>query len=113
LRKDGGIKVLNKGYDQKRGNWKQAEGKAYFVAGPDVGRLKVSFFGPFYGGYNIIDLDKKDDAYSLVCGPSRSYLWILARDKKLGGETLSKLIKEAKNLGFETDKLIFVEQSDQ
>ena len=68
LRKDGGIKVLNKGYDKKRGKWKQSEGKAYFVAGTDVGRLKVSFFGPFYGGYNIIDLDKKD--YSLF-----SRLW--------------------------------------
>ena len=113
LRKGGGIKVLNKGYDKKRGKWKQAEGKAYFVAGPDVGRIKVSFFGPFYGGYNIIDLDKKDYSYSLVCGPNLSYLWILARDKKLKGETLSKLINEAKNLGFETDKLIFVEQSDQ
>jgi len=113
LRKDGGIKVLNKGYDKKRGKWKQAEGKACFVAGPDAGRLKVSFFGPFYGGYNIIDLDKKDYSYSLVCGPNLSYLWILARDKKLKGETLSKLINEAKNLGFETDKLIFVEQSDQ
>jgi len=112
LRKDGGIKVFNKGYDKKRRKWKQAEGKAYFVAGPDVGRLKVSFLGPFYGGYNIIDLDKKDYSYSLVCGPNLSYLWILARDKKFGGEALTKLIHEAKNLGFETDKLIFVEQSD-
>lgn len=113
LRKDGGIKVLNQGYDTKRKKWKQAEGKAYFVSGTDVGRLKVSFFGPFYGGYNVIDLDKKDYSYSLVCGPNFSYLWILARDKKLGGETLSKLINEAKNLGFETGKLIFVKQSDQ
>ena len=112
LNKDGSLLVVNRGFDPKQKKWKQAEGKAYFVAGTDVGRLKVSFFGPFYGGYNIIDLDKKDYSYSLVCGPNFSYLWILARDKKLGGETLSKLINEAKNLGFETDKLIFVEQSD-
>ncbi len=53
LRDDGGIDVINQGWNSKNGEWKQAEGKAYFVEQPDKGRLKVSFFGPFYGGYNI------------------------------------------------------------
>ena len=112
LRDDGGIDVLNKGFDRTTGEWKQAEGTAYFVAGSDIGELKVSFFGPFYGGYNIIALDKENYSYSLVCGPDRSYLWILARDKKLERETLNKLISFARSLGFETDKLIFVDHSD-
>lgn len=109
LRDDGGIDVLNKGYDKKSGKWKQVEGKAYFVTRADVGRLKVSFFGPFYGGYNIIALDKENYSYSLVCGPNRSYLWILARDKALEEETLRNLVGTAKRLGFETDKLIIVD----
>ena len=112
LRDDGGIDVLNKGYDKKSGKWKQVEGKAYFVTGADVGRLKVSFFGPFYGGYNIIALDKENYSYSLVCGPSRSYLWILARDKALEEETLRSLVGTAKRLGFETDRLILVDHGD-
>ena len=110
LRPDGGLKVLNKGFNKKSGKWQQAEGKAYFVSSPGTGRLKVSFFGPFYGGYNIIDLDKVNYSYSMVCGPNRSYLWILSRNPKLDETTLGKLIDKAKSMGFETDKLIFVEQ---
>jgi len=112
LRDDGGIDVLNKGFDRKSGKWKQAEGKAYFVSGSDVGRLKVSFFGPFYGGYNIIALDKENYSYALVCSLNRSYLWILARDKKLEQKTLEHLIELSKGFGFETDKLIFVDHRD-
>jgi apolipoprotein D and lipocalin family protein len=108
LREDGGIDVLNKGWDVKAGKWQEAQGKAYFVEQPDKGRLKVSFFGPFYGGYNIIDLDKKDYAYSMVTGPDRSYLWILSRTRQLPETTLQALLERAKALGFATDQLIFV-----
>lgn len=110
LRKDGGVDVLNKGYDTKAGEWHQAQGKAYFVEQPDKGRLKVSFFGPFYGGYNIIELDKKAYAYSMVTGPDRSYFWILSRTKQLPEATMQALIEQAKALDFTTDKLIFVKQ---
>jgi apolipoprotein D and lipocalin family protein len=112
MKDDGGVKVLNKGLDKESGKWKQAEGKAYFVGAPTLGRLKVSFFGPFYGGYNIIALDKENYSYSLVCGPDMKYLWILAREKKLADETVEKLVDFARGLGFETDKLIFVDQSE-
>jgi apolipoprotein D and lipocalin family protein len=108
LREDGGIDVLNKGWDVKAGKWQEAQGKAYFVEQPDKGRLKVSFFGPFYGGYNIIDLDKKEYAYSMVTGPDRSYLWILSRTRQLPEATLQALLERAKALGFATDQLIFV-----
>ncbi|WP_455206491.1 lipocalin family protein [Kaarinaea lacus] len=107
-REDGGIRVVNRGYNAGDKEWDEAEGKAYFVSDPDVGRLKVSFFGPFYGGYNIVELDKQGYQYSLVCGPDRSYLWILARDPDLDAVTLQRLVAKAKNLGFDTDKLIFV-----
>lgn len=109
LRDDGGIDVLNKGWDIKAGEWHEARGKAYFVERPDKGRLKVSFFGPFYGGYNIIELDKKNYAYSMVSGPDRSYLWILSRTKHLPETTLQALIQRAEALGFATDKLIFAQ----
>ncbi|MGZ4994826.1 MAG: lipocalin family protein [Methylobacter sp.] len=110
LRADGGLDVLNKGRDIETGEWNQAQGKAYFVEQPDKGRLKVSFFGPFYGGYNIIELDKKDYSYSMITGPDRSYFWILSRTKQLPESTLQALIARAKALGFATDKLIFSRQ---
>ncbi|WP_374090723.1 lipocalin family protein [Methylomicrobium lacus] len=112
LAKDGGIEVLNQGRNQETGEWKKAEGKAYFIDQPSVGRLKVSFFGPFYGSYNIIALDKQNYQYSMVTGPNRSYLWILARTKTLPKETLDALIESAKRQGFETDKLIMVKQDE-
>ena len=100
LRDDGGIDVLNKGWDIKAGEWHQAQGKAYFVEQPDKGRLKVSFFGPFYGGYNIIELDKKDYAYSMITGPDRSYLWILSRTKQLPEATLQSIDRSRQGAGF-------------
>jgi len=110
LREDGGVDVINKGWNEQTGEWNQVEGKAYFIDKPTIGRLKVSFFGPFYGGYNIIDLDKKDYSYALVTGPDKSYLWILSKTKHLSEETQTTLINKAKALGFTTDDLIFVKQ---
>lgn len=110
LRDDGGVDVLNQGWVTAKGEWKKADGTAYFVGEPDKGRLKVSFFGPFYGGYNIIALDKKDYSYALVAGPDRSYLWLLSRQKQLPKATLDSLLEQAKAWGFATDKLIFTKQ---
>ncbi|MGP1684867.1 MAG: lipocalin family protein, partial [Giesbergeria sp.] len=51
---DGTIKVVNRGYDPKKKEWREAVGKARFVGEPTRAALKVSFFGPFYGGYNVV-----------------------------------------------------------
>ncbi len=112
LRKDGGVKVLNRGYSAEKKSWQQAEGKAYFVEGSDKGYLKVSFFGPFYGSYIIFALDQDNYQYSLVCGPNKSYLWILARKSVLDDDVKSSLLKMAADAGFDTSKLIFVEQAE-
>lgn len=108
MRGDGGVRVLNRGYDPKKNKWREAEGRAYFTGGKTAGSLKVSFFRPFYGGYNIIELDK-EYRYALVAGPSRSYLWILARDPALPQATVAMLVSRAAELGFDTGKLIFPE----
>ena len=108
-REDGGIRVLNKGYDAATGEWDEAEGKAYFVGDETIGHLKVSFFGPFYASYVIADLDRAEYQYSLVTGPDRSYLWILARQPTLPKSVLNELVNKAKSLGYPTDELIWVE----
>lgn len=108
-REGGGIGVLNRGFDAASGRWKSAEGKAFFVDQPTRGRLKVSFFGPFYGGYNVIALDRHDYRWSLVCGPDRSYLWILARSPELDQGTVDTILATARELGFAVDDLIWVE----
>ena len=110
LRDDGGVRVINRGYSAANKEWKQAEGKAYFVGPADRGHLKVSFFGPFYGAYVVLELDQAGYQYSLICGPDRSYLWILARTPSLPPEVKQRLLDKAAALGFDTSQLLFVEQ---
>ena len=108
LRDDGGVRVLNRGYSEKEKRWKEAEGKAYFVQGTNIGYLKVSFFGPFYGSYIVFELDHENYQYSLVCGPDKSYLWILSRNPEIKKELKDTLITKAATMDFDTSKLIFV-----
>lgn len=112
-RDDGGISVHNRGYDPKNSRWKDIQGRAYFMDEANKGRLKVTFFWPFYGAYNVIALDQEAYSFAMVCGPSRSYLWILARQKTLPTPVLDRLVAEARKLGFPTDGLIFVPQDGE
>ena len=88
--------------------WKEAVGKAYFIGDSSTGRLKVSFFGPFYGGYNILELDEQGYEYALVVGPDRSYLWLLARSPDLNERAVAALVARAKSLDFPVEELIYV-----
>ena len=108
-REDGTIRVLNRGYNTNKQKWEEAEGRAKFVGSKDVGQLKVSFFGPFYGGYNIVELDPNYQ-YVMIVGNDRDYLWILSRTPQLDAAVQQRLVEKAKSLGFATDKLIYVKQ---
>lgn len=110
LRPDGGLKVVNRGYKAADARWKESVGKAYFVEQPDLGYLKVSFFGPFYGSYIVFELDA-DYRYALVSGPDKSYLWLLSRTPTLDVATTKRLVAKAQALGFDTSKLIYVAQA--
>jgi apolipoprotein D and lipocalin family protein len=107
-RDDGGIDVVNRGLDAGSGEWKTAEGRAYFVDGRDRGYLKVSFFGPFYGAYVVFELDA-DYRHALVAGPSRDYLWLLARTPEPDPAVVERLLARAAEAGFEVDALIRVD----
>ena len=107
--RDGGVTVVNRGYNVSKGEWKEAVGKAFFIGDPSIGQLKVSFFGPFYGAYNIVALDQETYQWALVVGPDTDYLWILARGTKLEEATKDQILATASSYGFNTDELIFVE----
>ncbi|MEI6261314.1 MAG: lipocalin family protein [Deltaproteobacteria bacterium] len=110
LREDGGVQVKNRGFSKKNNKWSEAEGKAFFAGKSSHGYLKVSFFGPFYGSYVVFELDKDKYQYAFVSGPNTSYLWLLSRTPTVDEDILFQFIKKAKNLGFETEKLIYVSQ---
>ena len=111
LRDDGGVRVINRGYNPEEQAWDEAEGRAYFIEEENVGRLKVSFFGPFYGGYNILELDNNYQ-WALVSGPNRDYLWILSRSAQMDEATESRLRQRAAEMDFPTDELIDVTQGE-
>jgi apolipoprotein D and lipocalin family protein len=46
----------------------------------------------------------------MICGPDKSYFWILSRTPQLPYPIKAQLISKAKELGFATDELIYVTQ---
>lgn len=105
---NGHIKVDNKGFDYTKNEWKQSVGEARFVGKDNIGRMKVSFFKPIWSGYNIIDLDE-DYKYALVAGNSLDNLWILSREKTIPENIKQRFLKKAKDIGYNTESLIWVE----
>ena len=99
------IRVINSGF--KNGKIKKAKGKAYIPDANEPARLLVSFFGPFYGDYNVIALDTENYKYALVAGSSTKYLWILTREKELDPMILDMLLAKASSYGYDTDALIY------
>lgn len=110
MKDDGNIKVDNKGYDYVNSKWKQSVGEARFVKNTKVAELKVSFFKPIWSGYNVIDIDE-DYKYALVAGNNLDYLWILSREKTIPESYKQRFIEKAKEIGFKTENLIWVEHN--
>lgn len=110
MNNDGTIKVFNRGYNVVTDKWEEAIGKAKFVKNEDIGMLKVSFFGPFYSGYNVIAIDP-DYKYALVAGESLEYLWILSREQTIPGDVKENYLTKAQKIGYNTSDLLWVEHN--
>ncbi len=110
LMPEGHVQVTNRGYSTEDKVWDEAIGKAKFVESADIGFLKVSFFGPFYGSYVIFNLDEQYQ-HSFVAGPNTSYLWLLSRTPNPDKAVIDNFIKVSKALGFDTNSLIFPKHS--
>jgi apolipoprotein D and lipocalin family protein len=103
----GALEVVNRGYDPSDAEWHDVRGTAKLQGAANVASLSVVFFWPFYGGYHVLALDA-EYKWALVCGPTRGYLWILAREPKLPEEVRQSLVAKARQWGFATDELIWV-----
>ncbi len=108
LQDDGSVKVLNSGL--KNGKYKESTGKAKRPApASEPAMMKVSFFWPFFSDYRVLMVDE-DYRYALVSSKGPDYLWILARDYYLPDEVLQLILSEAEIRGFDTSKLVWIEQ---
>jgi len=103
---DGDIKVLNS--CQKDGELTTARGVAYAVDS-SFSKLKVSFFRPFYGDYQILMLGE-EYKYAVIGEPSREYFWILSRTKKLPQTTLDMIVGKMPSLGYNSSNLVWTLQ---
>lgn len=107
----GRITVLNScrknGLD---GKLETATGKAKIVEGSGNAKLRVSFFGPFYGDYWV--LDRADDySWAIVGEPSGRYLWLLHRAPRPGDAVLNAMKRRAATLGYDVNLLRMTQQS--
>lgn len=109
MNEDGSVKVINRGWDIEEMRWSEAEGKAKFVEAANIGHLKVSFFGPFYGSYVVYYLEP-DYSVALVSGYNSNYFWILSRTPELEPDQLDRYVQLASDAGFAIDELIFPKQ---
>lgn len=103
-RPDGLIRVLNtcrKGAVD--GPVKVAEGKAKVVDTATNAKLKVSFFGPFFGDYWVLD-HADDYSWSIVGEGSGKYLWLLSRKLPTDADR-ADLTARAKALGYDVSML--------
>jgi apolipoprotein D and lipocalin family protein len=108
LRSDGGIDVVNR-CRRSDGSLSLAHGRAKIVDLRTRAKLKVSFFGPFYGDYWVLD-HADDYSWSIVGEPSGRYLWILARDAQPDRPAIEALVSRARQLGYDTRQLIYTKQ---
>lgn len=108
---NGEVAVTNRGFNRKTCQWDEVTGIAKFQGTQEVASLSVSFFWPFWGGYHVFALDKKDYNYALISGPSYDYLWILARQPKLNNKIKKWFLREALLSGFDIKNLIEVDHT--
>lgn len=100
LREDGKIRVVNR-CRKPDGKEKDATGRAKIVEGSGNAKLRVSFFGPFYGDYWVLDR-AEDYSWAVVGEPSGRYLWLLSREAAPGEARVEELIGRARSLGYDT-----------
>jgi lipocalin len=105
LQENGMIKVINTGLDAKSGKRNEVIGKAKTTEKP--GLLRVSFFWIFYSDYRVLRLGDNYEWALVSAGHSDKYLWILSRTEKLPQDVLDAILSEARERGFDTEKLIF------
>jgi apolipoprotein D and lipocalin family protein len=101
-RDDGGIQVINSCHtDRPDGPLKIADGHAKVIPDAENAKLKVSFFGPFYGDYGVLD-HADDYSWSIVGEPSGRYLWLLSRSAKPSAAVRATLQSRITQLGYNT-----------
>ena len=110
---NGLIQVVNSGV--RNGEGRRIVGKAKLSDPKEIplqGELRVSFFGPFYSDYRIIEL-APDYSYAVVTGSRKNYLWILSRQPSMPEGQVKEIVGRLAGQGFDTARLEYPRQSPE
>ncbi len=111
LKPDGSVSVLNSGFKRSLdGKYAEARAVARIPDPAKPGRLKVSFFRPFWADYLVFGLDEENYSWALVGDDSRKYLWFLARNPEVDADLLARMKSIAESRGYDLSRLQLVPQ---
>ena len=99
------VRVVNSCFNTKKNKWIDAKGKAFVVPNSNNSKLKVQFFWPFQGDYQIIKLGSNYE-YAVVGSPNRETMWILSRDPDMKESLYQDLVSKMKMKKFPVEELI-------
>lgn len=81
----------------------------------DAGKLEVSFFGPFFGDYWVVELgddvaETEPYSYAVVTSPSRDFLWVLSREPTMAGDTLDGIFARLAEQTIDRERFVLTAQ---
>ena len=109
LNANGTLEVTNRGFDPEKNQWEEVVGKARFIGKRTEAALKVSSFGPFSSGYNVIALDPAYQ-WALVVGSTMDVVQILSRKPYLSDELRGMLLSKVCAMGVDEGQILWVQQ---
>lgn len=110
LQQDGNIQVLNTQICD--GVPETIVGTARVPDPNQPAQLEVSFFGPFFADYWVIELEP-NYAWAVVGDPDRRLLWILSRTPTLPADTYNDILSRLPAQGYDPADLVLTSPMPQ
>ncbi|MCX7357718.1 MAG: lipocalin family protein [Alphaproteobacteria bacterium] len=105
VRDDGLISVVNTCIDE-RGESRVARGRARPAGEAGEGKLEVSFFGPFWAKYWVLDRGENYE-WSIVGEPEGRYLWVLTREREITPAMRAAFERRITELGYRPAEMVW------
>lgn len=105
-RRDDGLISVTNSCTGEDGKIRVARGRAKPAGAPGEGKLQVSFFGPFWANYWVVER-AEDYSWAIVSEPEGKYLWVLTRATLMTPEQRAQFEERVTRLGYRPSDLIW------
>lgn len=106
-RDDGLISVVNTCINEQ-GETRVARGRARPAGEGNEGKLEVSFFGPIWANYWVLERGENYE-WSIVGEPGGRYLWVLTREQTISPEERAMFEQRITQLGYRPAELVWAQ----